>query len=97
MKTKMNAKDILVPAVALFLIALVATLLLAVVNNMTANKIAEQNAATEAAARQSVMADAADFKAVDDYYEALDEDGDVIGYVFNETGDSKGYGGAVSG
>ncbi len=93
---KMNPKDIMVPAVSLFIISLVATLLLAVVNGITVDKIAAAAAAAEAEARQAVMADAADFAEKDGYYEALDASGNVIGYVFNETGDSKGYGGAVS-
>lgn len=96
MKTKMNPKEILIPAVALFLIALVSTLLLAVVNNMTIDKIAEQDALAAEEARRTVMPEAQSFKEVDDYFEALDADGNVIGYVFDETGDSKGYGGELS-
>lgn len=91
MKTKFNAKDILVPSVALFLIALVCTLLLAIVNNLTADKIAEQTAATEAAARTAVMADAVNFAEKDGYFEALDAENNVIGYVFNTTSRVKGY------
>ena len=100
MKAKMNAKDIIIPAVALFLIALVATALLAVVNMLTSGKIAEQEAASEAAARQSVMTDAASFdeKQLDGdfYFEAKDKDGNVVGFVFNTVGTSKGYAGALS-
>lgn len=100
---KMNAKDILTPTVSLFVICLVATLLLAVVNNVTAAKIAEQTAKSEAEARVAVLPDAKDFNEVDkdndgttDYYEGVDANGETVGYVFNTTGDSKGYGGAVS-
>ena len=103
---KMNPKDILVPTVSLFVICLVATLLLALVNNVTKDKIAEQVALSEAAARKAVLTEAKDFKEVDvngdkvidnnDYYEGLDANGNVIGYVFNTIGDSKGYGGDVS-
>lgn len=97
---KMNPKDILVPALALFLIALVATGLLAVVNNVTVDKIAEQAALTAAADRQAVMEDAKNFAEKDfegnTYYEATDEKGNVIGYVFSCVGDKKGYGGPVS-
>lgn len=100
---KMNAKDILTPTVSLFVICLVATLLLAVVNNVTAAKIAEQTAKSEAEARVAVLPDAKDFNEVDkdndgttDYYEGVDANGKTVGYVFNTTGDSKGYGGAVS-
>lgn len=97
---KMNPKDILVPALALFLIALVATGLLAGVNMITVDKIAAQAAATAAADRQSVMEDATNFAEKDfegnTYYEATNKDGDLIGYVFNCVGESKGYGGPVS-
>ncbi len=100
---KMNPKDILVPTVSLFVICLVATALLALVNNVTKDKIAEQVAISEAAARTTVLAEAKDFKEVDmdgdkvtDYYEGVDASGEVVGYVFNTIGDSKGYGGDVS-
>lgn len=61
---KMNAKDILTPTVSLFIICLVATLLLAVVNNVTFAKIQEQTAKAEAEARVAVLPDAKDFKEV---------------------------------
>jgi len=98
---KMNAKDILTPTVSLFIICLVATLLLAVVNNVTYAKIQEQTAKAEAEARVAVLPDAKDFKEVKkggnvDYYEGVDTNGETVGYVFNTVGESKGYGGAVS-
>lgn len=93
---KMNPKDILVPTISLFVICLVATLLLAVVNGFTIEKIAEQTAMAEAAARVAVLPDAKDFNEKDGYFEGLDADGNVIGYVFNCVGTSKGYGGDVS-
>lgn len=100
---KMNAKDILVPTISLFVICLVATVLLALVNNVTKDKIAAVTAANAEAARQSVLQDAKEFKEVDkdndgttDYYEGLDASGAVVGYVFDCSGDAKGYGGDVS-
>lgn len=100
---KINAKDILTPTVSLFVICLVATLLLAIVNNVTAAKIAEQTAKSEAEARVAVLPDAKDFNEVDkdndgttDYYEGVNANGETVGYVFNTVGESKGYGGAVS-
>ncbi|MCQ2486593.1 MAG: FMN-binding protein [Clostridia bacterium] len=93
MKSKFSAKDILVPTISLFLIALVATFLLAVVNNLTVDKIAEQTAKQEAAARETVFADASSFEEKDGYYTAVNADGKVIGYVFNTA--CKGYGGDV--
>ena len=98
---KMNAKDILTTTFSLFIICLVATLLLAVVNNVTFAKIQEQTAKAEAEARVAVLPDAKDFKEVKkggnvDYYEGVDANGETVGYVFNTVGESKGYGGAVS-
>lgn len=93
MNTKFSAKEILVPTVSLFIIALVATLLLSVVNGVTADRIAAATAAAEAEARQTVFPDAENFVERDNYYEATDKNGTVIGYVFNTA--SKGYGGDV--
>ena len=93
MSKKFNPKEILVPTLTLFLIALVAKLLLAMVNNVTADRIAASKAAAEAEARQSVFPDAKNFVDKNNYFEATDADGNVIGYVFNTA--SKGYGGDV--
>ena len=68
MNKKFSPKEVLVPTLTLFIIALVATLLLAMVNSVTADRIAAAKAAAEAEARQTVFTDA---------------DGNVIGYVFN--------------
>lgn len=99
MKSKMNPKDVLTPTIALFLVALIATLALAVVNMITKDKIAEQDRAAAEEARQSVMKDATTFtekKSGDiTYYEATDGSGTLVGYVFTCAGDKKGYGGAV--
>ena len=99
----MNAKDILVPTISLLVICLVATALLALVNNITKDKIAEQVAISEAAARVQVLPDAKEFEEVDmdgdkvtDYYEGIDANGETVGYVFNTIGEAKGYGGDVA-
>lgn len=97
---KFNAKDIVLPAVALFVICLVASVLLALTNNVTAEKIAQNLVETENASRLVVMPDAKSFSEVSakengvTVCEALDEKGEVIGYVY--TSSAKGYGGAVS-
>ena len=98
-----NAKDILVPTISLLVICLVATALLALVNNITKDKIAEQVAISEAAARVQVLPDAKEFEEVDmdgdkvtDYYEGIDANGETVGYVFNTIGEAKGYGGDVA-
>ena len=52
---KMNAKDILVPTLALFLICLIATVLLALTNEATAAKIDENAVQTAIASRTEVL------------------------------------------
>ena len=94
MAKKFSKKEILVPTISLFIIALVATLLLSVVNGLTAGKIAESNAAAEAAARQTVFPEAKKFEDKKDYFIAEDANGNTLGYVFMTS--SKGYGGDVA-
>lgn len=95
---KSNAKEILIPTLVLFLIALISTLLLGLVNNVTKERIAAEQAASEAEARESVFTQAANFdeKSIDGqtYYVAKDKSGNVLGYVFNTS--NKGYGGQVT-
>ncbi len=97
-KSPSKAKQILIPTLVLFLVALIATLLLALVNNVTAEKIAEQQKISEEAARKTVFADAAEFEAESrdgiDFYVAKDANGEAIGFVFLTS--NKGYGGAVT-
>ncbi len=95
---KFNAKEILVPTLALFLIAAICTAILAFTNSVTAPKIEENNRQAEIESRQVVFTDAKSFsdeKTSDDvvYVEALDENGKVIGYVF--TTSAKGYGSEI--
>lgn len=95
---KFSFKEVAVPAITLFLIAAICTAILAVTDSVTSPKIAENNEQAEIAARQLVFEDAksfSDVKTVEDsaYVEALDENGNVIGYVF--TTSSKGYGGEI--
>lgn len=94
MTKKFDKKEILIPTISLFIIALVATLLLSLVNGLTAGKIAEANAAAEAAARQTVFPEAKNFEDKKDYFIAKDGEGNPLGYVFMTS--SKGYGGDVS-
>ncbi len=96
---KINIKDILIPTVALLLICLVSTALLALTNSVTAAKIAENAVETEKASRMVVMPEASSFGEVTEtesgltYCEALSESGEKLGFVF--TSSAKGYGGAV--
>lgn len=93
---KINAKDILVPTISLFIISLVATVLLALVNNITVDRIQEQAAMAEAQARTTVLAEAKSFEEKDGYFIGKDDAGNTVGYVFNCVGENKGYGGAVA-
>ena len=97
-----TVKEIIIPAISLFLICLVATALLGFTNQITAPKIEQLAIETENNAKKEVLSDAADFSdrmtaTLDEteysYYEGLDGDNNVIGYVF--TTSAKGYGGDI--
>lgn len=96
---KMNPKAILLPAIALLVICLVATTLLAGTNMITMEKIALNAVEKENASRMVVIPTADSFSEVVTlengitYCEAFTKDGDSIGYVF--TSGAKGYGGTV--
>lgn len=88
-------KNIIIPTVALFVICLVATTLLAFANSVTEPLIKDIAAKTEIESRKSVLPEAAEFKdeSIDGkaYAAALGSDGKTIGYIF--TSASKSYGG----
>lgn len=94
-----NLKIFAVPAIALFLICLIATALLGVTNRVTAPMIDELAQQTELETRQIVLPTAADFseeKSVpgsDNTYVEGIKDGKTVGYVFVTV--TKGYGGDV--
>ena len=97
-----TVKEIIIPAISLFLICLVATALLGFTNQITAPKIEQLAIETENNAKKEVLSEAADFSdrmtaTLDEteysYYEGLDGDKNVIGYVF--TTSAKGYGGDI--
>ena len=91
-------KDILVPAVTLFVICLVVSALLAGTNALTKGPIANNAVIKSQQAMQSVCPDAVSFEGVNNVnyeaYKALDESGETIGCAI--TVSSKGYGGDVS-
>ncbi len=102
MKNK-NFKEIALPAIMLFIIALVCTALLAGTNMLTKDRIADLQLQTAKEAKMAVMNEASSFaneKTIDvdgntvTYYDAIDDEGNIIGYVFNTT--TKSYGGDVS-
>ena len=98
-----KAKEIIVPAVSLFLICVVVTALLALTNAVTAPKIDALAVETQEASKKQVLSSAASFseeKQVEKdgvsytYYDGLASDGNVMGYVFVTS--AKGYGGDIS-
>lgn len=98
-----KVKEILIPAVSLFVICIVVTALLALTNMVTAPQIEKLAVETEEAAKQEVLADAVSFSGAKElqkdgtaytYYEGLSADGSTIGYVFSTS--AKGYGGDIA-
>ena len=90
-------KAIIVPTIALFLICLVSTALLALANNVTAPIIDELAIQTEIEARKTVLTTAETFEEKDldgtKYVVGLDKDGNEVGMVFTTT--AKSYGGEI--
>lgn len=97
---KLNLKEILIPTIALLIICLVATTLLAVTNNVTMEKIALNAVETEKASRMLVLPEGKEYgevTALDSgitYCIGTNESGEEVGYVF--TSGAKGYGGTVA-
>ncbi len=96
-------KEIVIPALSLFVICIVVTALLGLTNAVTAPKIEELAVETQEAAKKEVLADAASFGEAEQtqlsgttytYYKGLAADGSVMGYVVETV--SKGYGGDIS-
>lgn len=96
-------KEIVIPALSLFIICIVVTALLGLTNAVTAPKIEELAVETQEAAKKEVLADAASFGDAEQtqlsgttytYYNGLAADGSVMGYVVETV--SKGYGGDIS-
>ena len=89
-----NFKEFAIPTVALFLICLVATTLLAVTNKVTAPKIAELSAQTEVLPAATQFGETQEMKGGSGTYAVgKDASGNEVGYVFVTV--SKGYGGDV--
>lgn len=98
-----KVKEIVIPALSLFIICIVVTALLGLTNAVTAPKIEELAVETQEAAKQAVLPEAASFGEAAQtelsgtaytYYEGLAADGSVMGYVVETV--SKGYGGDIS-
>lgn len=100
-KNKFSALDILKPTLILGLVCFITALALALVNAATSENIQKQQIAQEKAAQLEVMPAGKDFKQkqwLDDsefnYTEALDENGNLIGYIFKNS--LHGYGGPIT-
>lgn len=96
---KLNLKDILIPTIALLIICLVATTLLAGTNMITKEKIAQNASEKETASRMLVLPEGKEYGEVTTldsgitYCIGTNESGEEVGYVF--TSGAKGYGGTV--
>ena len=95
-------KDIIKSIAVLFVICLVVSAALAVVNSFTAPVSAANAAAREDEARRAVIPEAAEFRPVEltlpdgvvSAYEGVDAGGETLGYVFTVEG--KGFDGTIS-
>lgn len=94
---KLDGKQIVIPAVSLFLICLVVTGLLAGTNLLTKEAIAQQSIQKAESSRKVVLPQGENFEERQSgevtYYVGMDASGNPVGYVF--TTESKGYGGAL--
>lgn len=97
-----KVKEIIVPAVSLFIICIVVTALLALTNSVTAPKISALAIETENNTKKIVLSDAESFSdaqtiekdgAQYTYYKGMSQSGEVNGYVFSTS--AKGYGGDI--
>jgi electron transport complex protein RnfG len=101
-------KEILKPGAVLLIICVIAAFALGMVNELTADRIADQRAAKNEVAKQAVLPTAASFTDLDedalatvvaDYapvtgvYIGVDASGATVGYVFKST--PSGFGGPV--
>ena len=96
-----SIKEFIVPTLTLFLICLVAAFLLGVTNKVTAPRIAEIEEQTKQEAMKEVFPEAASFGADETdestgctYAQALDAEGNVIGYAVTAIGKG-GYSGDI--
>lgn len=94
---KLNFREIAIPTVALFLICLIVTALLAGTNLLTKDAIAAQDLKKAESTRRIVLSDAQTFTEATagdvTYYVGTDASGSDVGYVFTTA--AKGYGGEI--
>lgn len=96
---KLNPKEIIMPIVVLLVICIGVTAILAAVNNVTAEPIAQQAAQKAEQARAVVLPDAEEYEKLDFEADGVSEcykgvkGGETVGYTF--TASANGYGGAI--
>ncbi len=94
---KFKPSDILKPLIVLTAICLITSALLAYTNDLTAEKITDNNIKTANEAKAIVLADAENFDDLKqgdiEYSVGKDASGATVGYVFSTS--AKGYGGDV--
>lgn len=96
---KLNPKEIILPIVVLLVICVGVTAILASVNNLTKEPIAQQTQQKAEQARAVVLPNAESFEQISAELDGVSEvckglkNGETVGYTF--TASSNGYGGAV--
>ena len=92
---KFTPKDIIIPAISLFIICLIVALALAFTNAVTKDRISENEKLSKEESMKTVCADAASFNEIieNTMYEGIDENGSVVGYAISTT--ANGYGGQI--
>ncbi|NLJ31634.1 MAG: FMN-binding protein [Clostridiales bacterium] len=91
---KLNVKEVARPALTLFVICFVMTLLLALTHQLTKNQAEQIKRQSEAQSQKMVLTEATSFETKDNAYAVGKNGGKVVGYVF--TTKSKSYGGDIS-
>ena len=94
-RKKITPKAVLIPTVSLFLICIFVTAALAFTNNLTADKIAENEAQSKQESMKTVCPEAQTFDELipDVMYEGKNEGGETVGYAISTA--AQGYGGQV--
>lgn len=95
MRRKITAKAVIIPTVSLFLICVFVTALLALTNNVTADKIKENEQAKKNESMLTVCPGAVSFEEIieDIMYRGVDENNNTAGYAISTS--AQGYGGQV--
>lgn len=95
MRVKITPKAILIPTISLFLICIVVTAALALTNNVTADRIADNELQSKNQSMKNVCPEAQTFDELipDVLYEGKNEGGTTVGYAISTS--TQGYGGQV--